>query len=129
MLERARLLGALDAQLRALLPAELARQCRLASVRDQRLVFLASSGSWAARLRFHQALLLAGARKTSNSPITHFVVKIAPLHAVPREPANPHKPLTPTAARHLRAAAKSMADPELRAMYLRLASLADDTVS
>jgi hypothetical protein len=125
---RARALDALDHQLRQPLPDPLRHQCRLADVRDGRLVFLASSSAWAAKLRMHQTALLAAARKTAGQAIEKFAVKVAPLPPVPPEQTR-RRPLSPAAAEHLKAAARSIADPELRAVYLRLASLAEDSLS
>jgi hypothetical protein len=125
---RARALDALDRQLRQPLPDPLRLQCRLADVRAGRLVFLASSPVWAAKLRFHQAALLAESRKITGLVIEKFVVKVAPLPPVSPEQTR-RKPLSHAAAEHLKAAARSVADPELQAVYLRLASLADDSSS
>ncbi|MGA9421597.1 MAG: DUF721 domain-containing protein [Rhodanobacteraceae bacterium] len=121
----ARALDALDNLLRRLLPDAVARECRLADVRHGRVVFLATSSTWAARLRLHQATLLAQARSALGGAVEHFAVKVAPLPPVPPETTN-RKPLSAATARHLRAAAKSLADPELKALYLRLASFAMD---
>lgn len=121
---RARVLDALDGRLRQYMPAALARECRLADLRNGRLVFLATSSTWATRLRLHQAALLAEARAAVGDTVEHFVVKVAPLPPVPPEPAR-RKPLSAAAARHLRTAAKTISDPEIRALYLDLASLAE----
>ncbi|HNR92166.1 MAG TPA: DciA family protein [Dokdonella sp.] len=121
---RARALDALDGRLRHLLPATLARECRLADVRNGRLVFLATSAAWATRLRLHQEALLAEARVAIGDTATQVVVKVAALPPVPPEPAR-RKPLSATAANHLRTAASSLTDPELRALFLNLASLAE----
>ncbi len=120
----AKALDALDRTLRQCLPDPLRRQCCLADLRAGRLVFLASSPAWAAKLRFHQTALLAEARKIAGAPIGKFAVKVAPLPPVPPEQIR-RRPLSHAAADHLRAAAHSIADPELRAAYLRLASLAE----
>lgn len=120
----AKALDALDRTLRQLLPDPLRRHCCLADLRAGRLVFLASSPVWAAKLRFHQTALLAEARKVAGIPIGNFAVKVAPLPPVPPEQTR-RKPLSDAAAEHLKTAAHSVADPELRAAYLRLASLAE----
>jgi hypothetical protein len=118
------MLAALDAQLRLSLPEPLRRQCCLADVRAGRIVFLATTPAWAAKLRLVQNLLLAQARQALGTDIRNFAVKVADLAPVPPEPAR-RKPLSPTAAEHLMAAAKSLSDPELKALYLKLASLAE----
>jgi hypothetical protein len=124
LLARARALDALDRQLRQPLPDALRRQCRLATVQSGRIVFLASSSTWAAKLRLHQNAILANARITSGLPIEKFAVKVAALPPVPREPAK-RKPLSKASAEHLRRVARSLTDPELRSAYLNLASLAE----
>jgi len=126
--QRARALDALDRKLRQPLPDALRRQCRLADVRAGRLVFLATSPVWATKLRMHQAALLAEARVVSGLKIEKFAVKVAPLPPVPPEQIR-RRPLSYTAAEHLKTAARSIADPELRDVYLRLASLAEDSYS
>lgn len=120
---RAHVLDLLDGRLRHHLPETLARECRLADLRNGRLVFIATSSTWATRLRLHQASLLAEARAATGDMVEHFAVKVAPLPPVPVEPASA-KPLSAAAAKHLRTAAKNITDPELQALYLNLASLA-----
>jgi hypothetical protein len=126
LIEKARALTALDLQLRLTLPESLRRQCCLADVRSGRLVFLANSSIWAAKLRLHQTQLLDAARTALRQDIKTFTVKVANLASVPPEPTR-RKPLSRTAADYLKTAANSLADPDLRALYLRLASLADIT--
>ncbi len=121
----ARALDVLDRRLRRLLPDELARETRLADVRGGRVVFLASSPAWASRLRLQQAALMAEARVALGDVVERFAVKVAPLPSVPAEEPG-HKPLSAASAEHLRRAAKSLSDPELRALYLHLASFAVD---
>jgi len=120
---RARALDALDQRLRRLLPATVARETRLADVRNGRIVFLASSPTWASRLRLHEAALLAEARAALDGRVERFAVKVAPLPTVPPEPTKP-QPLPATAAQHLRKTATALQDPELRALCLQLASIA-----
>ncbi|MBC6943346.1 MAG: DUF721 domain-containing protein [Xanthomonadales bacterium] len=122
--QRARALDVLDQRLRRLLPAATARQTRLADVRNGRLVFLASSPIWASRLRLQQTTLLAEARLALGETIERFAVKVAPLPTVPPNPTKPI-PLSATTARHLRATAAVLSDPQLRAVLLDIASCAD----
>ena len=120
---KAGMLEALDRALRQTLPSPLREQVRFANLRNDRLVFLASSPAWASRLRLMQTQILATASAigTHASSVT---VKVAPQPPVATQPDR-SKPLSPTAAAHLRAAAASLTDPELRALYLELASLAE----
>ena len=123
--DRARALDVLDQRLRRLLTDALARETRLADVHGGRVVFLASSPAWASRLRLQQAALMAEARAALGDVVERFAVKVAPLPSVPAEDAKP-KPLSAASAEHLRKAAKSLSDPELKALYLHLASFAVD---
>jgi len=126
--QKARALDALDRQLRQSLPEPLRSHVRMADFGPKRLVFLADSSAWASKLRFQQTALLALARQVSGLPAEKFAVKVAPLPPVPPEQTR-RKPLSYAAAEHLKAAAYSLSDPELRAVYLRLASLAEDSFS
>ena len=120
---KAGMLEALDRALRQTLPSPLREQVRFANLRNDRLVFLASSPAWASRLRLMQTQILATASAigTHASSVT---VKVAPQPPVATQPDR-SKPLSPAAATHLRAAAASLTDPELRTLYLELASLAE----
>jgi hypothetical protein len=119
---RARELDILDRQLRQTLPPPLRDQVRFADLRDGRLVFLAPSSAWASRLRLIQTQILATAR-ANGTPAHSVTVKVAPL---PPEEMIPErrKPLSATAASHLTAAAASLSDPSLKALFLELASQA-----
>ena len=121
--KKAGVLEALDRALRQTLPLPLREQVRFANLRNDRLVFLASSPAWATRLRLMQTQILAAAHAigTSASSVT---VKVVPQPPVATEPDR-SKPLSPAAATHLRAAAASISDPELRVLFLELASLAE----
>ncbi|KRE88782.1 hypothetical protein ASG87_09445 [Frateuria sp. Soil773] len=125
--KKARELDALDRALRQTLPSPLREQVRFAHLRNDRLVFLASSPAWASRLRLMQTQILATARAigTSASSVT---VKVAPQPPAATLPDR-SKPLSPAAAVHLKAAATSITDPELRALFLELASIAETAVS
>ena len=125
--KKAGMLEALDRALRQTLPSPLREQVRFANLRNDRLVFLASSPAWASRLRLMQTQILAAARAigTCASSVT---VKVAP-QAPPEPLPERSKPLSPAAAIHLRAAAASLADPEMRVLFLQLASLAETTDS
>jgi len=120
-------LEALDRALRQTLPSPLREQVRFANLRNDRLVFLASSPAWASRLRLMQTQILATAHAigTRASSVT---VKVAPQPPVATAPDR-SKPLSLAAATHLRAAAASFTDPEWRALFLELASLAETTDS
>jgi hypothetical protein len=116
-------LEALDRALRQTLPSPLREQVRFANFRDDRLVFLASSPAWASRLRLQQTQILATARAIGANAGS-VLVKVAPLPPPGPQPEQ-SKPLSAAAALHLKAAAKSILDPELRGLFLELASVAE----
>jgi hypothetical protein len=120
---KAESLEALDRALRQTLPSPLREQVRFANLRHDRLVFLASSPGWASRLRLMQTQILAAAHAigTRASSVTVKVVPQPPAAT----PPDRSKPLSPAAAAHLVAAAASFTDPELRALFLELASCAE----
>jgi hypothetical protein len=120
---KARELDALDRALRQTLPSPLREQVRFANLQDGRLIFLAPSPALAARLRLLQTQILSTARAigTYASSVTVKVAPPPPTDIVPDR----SKPLSPAAASHLRAAAASTTDPELRELFLELASVAE----
>lgn len=115
------MLHALDRQLRQCLPHDVAAECSLANVHPDRLVFLTSSPAWKARLRLHERDLVAAAA-VAGIQVGRVVVKVATMRPRPPDPT-PTKPLSQAARDQLRAAAQSIADPELREQLLRLASV------
>jgi hypothetical protein len=123
LIDRARALGALDLRLRQSLPEPLASQCRLANVREGRLVFLVNSPVWKAKLRLYADSLMAAAAEAGIRAV-ELTVKVAPMLTVPPEQAS-HTPVTPAAAAAFRDAALQATDPELRQQLLALASLAE----
>jgi hypothetical protein len=123
LVDRARTLDALDKTLRDTLPEALAGRCRLANAAEARIVFLASSPSVAARLRLLQPQILAAANRVTGRRFDSLTVKVAPARPVPPEP-QPRKPLSNAAAAHLGETAAFLDDPELRDLFLRLASMA-----
>ena len=120
-------LEALDRALRQTLPSPLREQVRFAQMRGDRLVFIATSPAWASRLRLQQAQILAAARAIGANAGS-VLVKVAPLPPPAPQPEQ-SKPLSAAAALHLRAAAKSIPDAELRALFLELASVAETAMS
>ena len=116
-------LEALDRALRQTLPSPLREQVRFANLRNDRLVFLASSPAWASRLRLMHAQILASARAIGASA-SSVTVKVAPPPPAATVPVQ-SKPLSPAAATYLKAAAASSTDPEWRELFLQLASFAE----
>lgn len=120
---KARELEALDRALRQTLPSPIREQVRFANLRDGRLIFLAPTPALAARLRLLQTQILSSARAVGAyaNAVTVKVAPPLPTEVVPDR----SKPLSPAAATHLRVAAASTTDPELRELFLELASVAE----
>ena len=124
LLERARELEAISSAISTTLPPALAAECTVANIRKERLVVLTRSAAAATRLRLMAPQLLETARQASGIALTELHVRVTATAPVPPEAATESRPLSPAGAEHLARAANSVADPELRALFLKLASLA-----
>ena len=108
-------LDALDRQLRPLLPPGLAAHVRLANVVDGRLVFLADSPVWHARLRLASDELLDAARSVGLD-VREVAIRATsqPIRPAPQPPpqaaSRPAGP-GPAAQEAFRAALETLADP------------------
>lgn len=122
--KRVRALTLLDQRLRQSLPSPLREQVRLADLRGGRMAFLAPTPALAARLRMCTDDLLDTAQKLGAHAVS-VVVKVVPTRTDATQPVSA-KTLPRTTADHLRKAARSLSDHELRALFLELASLAGD---
>jgi hypothetical protein len=124
LLERARELEAITSAITTTLPRALAAECTVANIRKERLVVLAHSASAATRLRLMAPQVLEAARQASGLALTELAVRVTATAPVPSDIAAEFRPLSLAGAEHLARAAQSVADPELRALFLKLASLA-----
>jgi hypothetical protein len=120
MLRRARELDRLDLLLRQNLPAPMAANCRLANVDLDKLVFLVNAPVWKSKLRLMADSLLEAAAAAGH-PARALVVKVVPMPT--GSPESIGKPLSEAVRESLRAAARSVEDPDLRAQLLKLASV------
>ncbi len=77
LVTEARRIGELDQRLRAILPARLAAECRLANCKDGHLVFLARTPDWASKLRLSSRQLLQEAEKALGVDSLRLTVKVA----------------------------------------------------
>lgn len=121
---RTRELSKLDRLLRLPLPDPLREHVRLADIRDGRIVFLAPTPAWGARLRTCQNTILAAA-KGCGVQAAAMIVRVRPLPRTPQVNAVEPRRLSQTAAQHLRSAAQSVPDFEIRSLFLDLAACAD----
>jgi len=122
LIERAQKLAALDQQLRRCLPDSLQPHCRLGNAGAGKLVYLVDAPVWSALLRQHADVLLDAAA-AAGIQAGALTVKVSP--PLPSRPdLEAPKPLSQVTRDALRKTAESVADPELRAQLLRLASMA-----
>jgi hypothetical protein len=78
LVDRARAAEALDAQVRALLPPELAAHVTGASLREDAVVVLVDSAAWASRLRFYAPELAARLAPRTDGQVDRVRVRVAP---------------------------------------------------
>jgi len=122
LIERAQKVAALDQQLRRCLPDSLQPHCRLGNAGAGKLVYLVDAPVWSALLRQHADVLLDAAA-AAGIQAGALTVKVSP--PLPSRPdLEAPKPLSQVTRDALRKTAESVADPELRAQLLRLASMA-----
>jgi len=125
----ARLLGhasrqdAWTAQLRALLPQELASECRVGNVRDQILTVHINSAAWATRFRFVAPDVLGALRQLSDfADIAEIRVKVVAVAAPSTRAIPSDVELKPAARLPLIELASRVDCEELRGAILRLAA-------
>jgi len=119
VIARAQWLDAADQRFRRHLPPALAGQVRLANVDRGTMVVVVPSPAWKARLRLETPSLLAAAHAAGLEARAVILKVVPPTAPLPERPA---APLSAAARLALEAAARSVADPELRAQLLRLAA-------
>lgn len=122
LIARAQWLAAMDERLRRCLPDSLLPHCRLGNVGAGKLVYLVDTPVWGAKLRQHADALLDAATAAGLQAGALMVKVVPPLRS--RSDQVAPKPLSLATRDALRTTAESVADPELRAQLLRLASLA-----
>jgi hypothetical protein len=122
IIERAKVLAALDERLRRCLPDSLQPHCRLGNAGSGKLVWFVDAPVWGTLLRQHADVLLDAATEAGFSAGA-LTVKVSPPLPSGLDGQAP-KPLSQATRDALRKTAESVADPELRAQLLRLASMA-----
>lgn len=117
---RAKALADLDVELRSVLPAATAANCRLLNVRDGSLVMMARSPVFAARVRLGQRELLGKATEMGLQ-VSAVVTRVGGWD-LPAEEPRVRKPLSPEAAAELLKTADELgADDPLAEVLKRLA--------
>lgn len=107
-----------------LLPTPLREHVGFAGLRNDRVLLLVESPAWATRVRMDHARILAAVHSLGLAA-SSVVAKVAPFPTPAGSFATPPA-LTPRAAQTIRATAASIADPDLRALFLELAALAEN---
>ena len=128
----ARLLGhaarqdAWTAQLRALLPQELASECRVGNVRDHVLTVHINNAAWATRLRFLVPELLQSLNRLADfTTVTEIRLKVVPLVSAARQITHIDSSVRPPDAVPLLELASHVDSAGLRDAILRLAAYAE----
>lgn len=121
LIKRAQQLDQLDQTLRQILPSALAKECRLANISQEKLVYSVSNPVWKSKLRLYGDALLSAAG-AAGFQVQALTIKVTPPDPVPLSPTT-GKPLTQAVRDSLRATAHSVEDPQLREQLLKLASL------
>jgi hypothetical protein len=124
---RAREVDHLSQRIVPSLPAPLREHVGFAGLRNDRLLLLVESPAWATRARVEQARILAAVRSLGLAA-TSVTTKVVPLTA-PSGNSATARHLSPRAAATIRAAASTIADPELRAVFEELASHAANSTA
>lgn len=120
---RARELDHLSARIVPLLPAPLRDHVRYAGLHNDRVLLLVDSPAWCARVRMDRPRILASIHGIGFAAAT-VLARVLPTPDQPVAAAAVRRP-GPGAARHIRAAAVAVTDPELHARFLELAVLAE----
>ena len=96
LLERAGLLMHLEGLLREMLDPALAERFRVANLRQNRLILLAPTASWATRLRMAAPQLLGSLHRSGYAGIESIEIRVGPLPPDPPA-ARRARPLSPAA--------------------------------
>jgi len=113
-------------QLRALLPQDLALECRVANVRDRILTVHINNAAWATRLRFLIESLLPNLNRLADfTAVNEIRLRVVPVvtDAVPLAPRATE--LRPPDRVPLLELANGIDDADLRSAILRLAAHAE----
>jgi hypothetical protein len=114
------------AELRALLPQELAAQCRVGNVRDHILTVHINNAAWATRLRFVVPDLLPRLRTLADfADVTEIRLRVVAAAAVAKRPPADEPTVQPAARIPLVELARTIDSADLQGAILRLAAHAD----
>ena len=121
---RAREVDRLSQRIVPLLPAPLRDHVSHAGLRNDHVLLLVESPVWATRARMDQARILAAVHSLGLAA-TSVTTRMMPIPASNGDSATVRSP-SPHTAQRIRAAAQAISDPDLRALFLELAAVADN---
>jgi hypothetical protein len=96
LLKQARFLHQLDQLLSGFLPPDLAAQCQVAAVRQNRMVLISPTAAWATRLRMQSIQMLDFLHASGHAGIQSIDIRVAPIQRPAPEIRSRH-PLSPAA--------------------------------
>ncbi|WP_232313480.1 DUF721 domain-containing protein [Enterovibrio coralii] len=112
--QRAYALSQLNEQVKALLPPQSAKHCRVANFRDGILILECGSSSWANRLNFDRHVLMSSLRQGTLPSLMTIEIKVNPElakrdmeYVKASEPKSDKPPVSPMAAEYLKAIAQA----------------------
>ncbi|CZF83549.1 hypothetical protein GCE9029_03861 [Grimontia celer] len=111
--QRAMALSQLNEQVKALLPTQSAKQCRVANYRDGILILECGSSAWATRLNYDRHTLMSALRRNTLPSLMTIEIKVNPALAVDlekkeeaKEAEKKMRKVSPMAAEYLKAIAE-----------------------
>jgi len=111
LLRRASLLMQIEHLLQRGLDARLAAHFQVGTIRENRLILISPSASWATMLRMQAPQLIKSLQKAGYTHLEHIDIRVAPL-VEPRASLRKRRALTPAAQQALDQMAQIEADDE-----------------
>ncbi|MBT8048819.1 MAG: DUF721 domain-containing protein [Xanthomonadales bacterium] len=111
LLQRANLLMQVERLLAGALEADLASHFQVAAIRENRLILISPSASWATRLKMQAPQMIGTLHRAGHSEIEHIDIRVAPL-TEQRPAARKKRELSPAARQALDIIAEIEADNE-----------------
>jgi hypothetical protein len=111
LMDRANTLMRVEQLLRGFLDSEISTRFQVATIRENRLILISPSASWATQLRMHAPQLVKRLQQSGFSTIEHIDIRVAPVaeqRTVPRK----QRELSPAARQALDVMSRIEADDE-----------------
>lgn len=111
LLRRARMLTQIEQSLAGFLDPDLAAHFQVGTIRENRLILISPSASWATMLRMQASQLIKTLHHTGHTEIKHIDIRVAPL-VEQRARSRKRRTLSPAALQALDSMARLDADDE-----------------